>query len=121
MGSAFFLHYNNHLITFMTKIQAISKNKAKSSPYYNIGQLRVDYWNKLKIETSELARCHSGSANEKKHKQLAKALIADLGGVECFFATPGKRRMQKLEKAPNNWSATITGAIQIMWILMNTA
>lgn len=90
----------------MTKIQAISKNKAKSSPYYNIGQLRVDYWNKLKIETSELARCHSGSANEIKHKRLAKALIADLGGVECFFATPGKRRMQKLEKALSNHEHT---------------
>ena len=81
----------------MTKTQKTSKSKSKSSPYYNIGQLRVDYWNKFKIETSELARCHTGSANEKKHKQTAKELIKDLKGVECFFASPGKGRIQRLE------------------------
>ncbi|MGB5458776.1 MAG: ornithine decarboxylase, partial [Eudoraea sp.] len=75
------------------------KNKTKSAPYYNIGQLRVDYWNKLKIETAELARCHKGSANEKRHKQATKELIKDLKGVECFFASPGIARIQRLEKA----------------------
>ncbi|WP_297696294.1 aminotransferase class I/II-fold pyridoxal phosphate-dependent enzyme [uncultured Eudoraea sp.] len=73
------------------------KIKTKSAPYYNIGQLRVDYWNKLKIETAELARCHKGSANEKRHKKAAKELIKDLKGVECFFASPGKGRIRKLE------------------------
>ena len=75
------------------------QNKVKSAPYYNIGQLRVDYWNKLKIETSELTRCRKGSANEKTHKLKVKELIKDLKGVECFFAFPGKERLQKLEKA----------------------
>ena len=75
------------------------KNKSKSAPYYNIGQLRVDYWNKLKIETSELTRCRKGSVNEKTHKQKVKELIKDLKGVECFFAFPGKERLQKLENA----------------------
>ncbi|MGB5204574.1 MAG: aminotransferase class I/II-fold pyridoxal phosphate-dependent enzyme [Eudoraea sp.] len=75
------------------------RNKTKSAPYYNIGQLRVDYWNKLKIETAELARCHKGSANEKRHKKATKELIKDLKGVECFFASPGIARIQRLEKA----------------------
>lgn len=75
------------------------KNKTKSAPYYNIGQLRVDYWNKLKIQTSELTRCHKGSANEKTHKLNVKELLKDLKGVECFFAFPGKERLQKFEKA----------------------
>ena len=75
------------------------QNKVKSAPYYNIGQLRVDYWNKLKIETSELTRCRKGSTNEKTHKLKVKELIKDLKGVECFFAFPGKERLQKLEKA----------------------
>ena len=61
----------------------------KSAPYYNIGQLRVDYWNKLKIVTSELARCNNGSANAKKHIIDAKSLLKDLKGVAVFFATPG--------------------------------
>lgn len=73
------------------------QKKQKSAPYYNIGQLRVDYWNKLKIETSELARCHKGSANEKGHKTKIKELLLNLKGVECFFASPGRERLLKLE------------------------
>ncbi|TXD52113.1 MULTISPECIES: aminotransferase class I/II-fold pyridoxal phosphate-dependent enzyme [unclassified Polaribacter] len=79
----------------MIKIQ----NKSKSSPYYNIGQLRIDYWNKLKIESSELSRCNHGSENEKTHKEVVKNLIKDLKGVECYFASPGIGRMLKLEQA----------------------
>lgn len=75
------------------------QKKSNSAPYYNIGQLRVDYWNKLKIESSELTRCHKGSANEKAHKLKVKELLKDLKSVECFFAFPGKERLQKLEKA----------------------
>ncbi len=73
------------------------QNKRKSAPYYNIGQLRVDYWNKLKIETAELARCHKGSVNEKTHKLKVKEFLKDLKGVECFFAFPGKERIRKFE------------------------
>ena len=75
------------------------QNKRKSAPYYNIGQLRVDYWNKLKIETSELTRCTTGSKDEKTHKLKVEELIKGLKGVECFFASPGKERLQKLENA----------------------
>ncbi|HSM63657.1 MAG TPA: hypothetical protein VK833_06950, partial [Gillisia sp.] len=75
------------------------QKKSKSAPYYNIGQLRVDYWNKLKIETSELSRCHKGSMNEKTHRLKIKELIKDLKGVESFFAFPGIERLHKFEKA----------------------
>ena len=75
------------------------QKKSKSAPYYNIGQLRVDYWNKLKIETSELTRCHKGSMNEKTHRLKIKELIKDLKGVESFFAFPGIERLHKFEKA----------------------
>lgn len=75
------------------------KNKPNSAPFYNIGQLRVDFWNQLKILTSELIRCHKGSENEKIHKQHVKDLLKDLKGVECFFASPGKERLHKLENA----------------------
>ncbi|QHI38437.1 Lysine decarboxylase, inducible [Kordia antarctica] len=90
----------------MTKNQGILNTKLKSSPYYNIGQLRVDYWNKLKIESSELARCNKGSANEKAHKESVKNLIKDLKGVECYFASPGIGRMLKLENSLSNHEHT---------------
>ncbi|WP_242086858.1 aminotransferase class I/II-fold pyridoxal phosphate-dependent enzyme [Aestuariivivens sediminis] len=75
------------------------QKKSKSAPYYNIGQLRVEYWNKLKIETSDLRRCHKGSTNEKVHKQNVRDLLKELKGVEGFFAFPGKERIQKFENA----------------------
>ncbi|MGB5437316.1 MAG: aminotransferase class I/II-fold pyridoxal phosphate-dependent enzyme [Maribacter sp.] len=75
------------------------KTNIKTAPYYNIGQLRVDYWNKLKIVTAELARCKKGSANEKKYISDAKSILKDLKSVAVYFATPGMVRIQKLEKA----------------------
>ena len=75
------------------------QTKTKSAPYYNIGQLRVDYWNKLKMESSELSRSKKGSSDEKDRIIQVTGLIADLKGVECFFAFPGKGQILKLENA----------------------
>ncbi len=70
-----------------------------SAPYYNIGQLRVDYWNDLKKETAEIARSPRGSDEEKEHIQAASELIKVLEGVECFFAFPGMKRLDALKNA----------------------
>ncbi|MGB5191296.1 aminotransferase class I/II-fold pyridoxal phosphate-dependent enzyme [Robiginitalea sp.] len=75
------------------------KTNIKNAPYYNIGQLRVDYWNKLKIATSELSRCRKGSTNEKELRDDTKSLLNDLKGVEVYFAAPGMARLQKLENS----------------------
>ncbi|MGB5653632.1 MAG: aminotransferase class I/II-fold pyridoxal phosphate-dependent enzyme, partial [Robiginitalea sp.] len=75
------------------------KTNIKNAPYYNIGQLRVDYWNKLKIATAELSRCRKGSTNEKELRDDTKSLLNDLKGVEVYFAAPGMARLQKLENS----------------------
>jgi arginine decarboxylase len=75
------------------------KKEVAAELYYNIGQLRVDYWNKLKIVTAELARCDKGSANEKDYIHKATSLLEDLKGVAVYFANPGVNRIQKLENA----------------------
>jgi len=80
----------------------VAKTNIHRSKYYNIGQLRVDYWNTLKITTAELVRLKKGSANEKEKEKRVKELIKDLKGVECFFASPGKECLQKLESTLNN-------------------
>ena len=79
----------------------MSRSKIKSAPYYNIGQLRVDYWNKLKTATSELTRHDGVSARQKKGVTVISQLLTDLKGVECFFAFPGKGLINRLEKALN--------------------
>ena len=75
------------------------KKKPISAPYYNIGQLRVDYWNKLKNETADLARSNRGSGNEKLLITAAKEIIFDLRTVEQFFAFPGVARVTFLDAA----------------------
>ncbi len=71
--------------------------KQLSARYYNIGQLRIDYWNDLKRVTSGLARTKNGPAAEKKGIAKANALLQDLDNVECYFAFPGKHRMAQVK------------------------
>lgn len=77
----------------------MSKKKQTSAPFYNIGQLRVAFWNDLKYATSELARCHHGSANEKRLIDESKDLMKHLTGVERYFAFPGPDLLEKLKES----------------------
>ncbi len=86
-------------LLYIQKTNKVPQNNVKSAHYFNIGQLRVDYWNKLKLASSELARSNKGSENEKEGKKLISELLKDLSGVECFFGSPGLGRFQKLKKA----------------------
>lgn len=73
--------------------------KAISAPYYSIGQLRLDRWNELKIESEELIEAKPGSAAESKHKTSIGQLLSDLAVVEKYFAIPGKAVIEKLIKS----------------------
>ncbi|MFZ1751663.1 MAG: hypothetical protein WAU01_15800, partial [Saprospiraceae bacterium] len=75
------------------------KPNIKTASYYNIGQLRVDYWNKLKIATAELARSDKGTANEALYIHQTETILKDLKTVAAYFATPGAERIQKLERS----------------------
>jgi len=77
----------------------VVKKKSISAPYYNIGQLRVDYWNSLKRESAELAKCKKGSSNEKVRSNKVLEILDDLFGVECYFAFPGMPRVNLLKEA----------------------
>ncbi|WP_417610905.1 aminotransferase class I/II-fold pyridoxal phosphate-dependent enzyme [Owenweeksia hongkongensis] len=76
----------------------MTKKKQISAPYYNIGQLRVDFWTGLKNETTELARCNNGSANQKSHIKEVKEYLRKLESVESFFAFPGFHRMKSFSQ-----------------------
>lgn len=76
-----------------------AKKKQISAPYYNIGQLRVDYWNSLKNESAELARCHKDSADERLHTEKAIGILKELGSVESYFAFPGAARVEFLKSS----------------------
>jgi len=76
----------------------VPHKKYKSAPYYNIGQLRVDFWNRLKNETAELARSARNSKLQKLHEKASVTLLNDLAGVEHYFAYPGEARIKALER-----------------------
>ena len=71
----------------------MTDKRIKSTKFYNIGQLRVQYWNNLKQDTAKLARCQKGSQEEIIHSTSAQELIKELRGVERFFAFPGIQRL----------------------------
>lgn len=75
------------------------RKKAISAPYYSIGQLRLDKWNELKIESEELSHCRNGSSNEAKHKEKIQHLLKDLASVEQYFAIPGTAIIDRLIKS----------------------
>ena len=76
-------------------------NNQIKTRYYNIGQLRVDYWNFLKKETGKLARCVRGSEDEEKYKKSTQKLLKEISEVECYFSFPGKTRLKSFRDAIN--------------------
>ena len=76
----------------------MSEKEIASSHYYNVAQLRVEFWNNLKSEATKLGDCNRGSADEKTHKEKLRNLMEELKGVECFFAFPGKGRLAVLNE-----------------------
>jgi len=74
----------------------VAIKKQINAPYFNIGQLRVDYWNELKNKSTDLSRCNKGTEEEKANVRAIQELIRDLSGVECYFAFPGMLRLKQL-------------------------
>ncbi|CAM4025654.1 aminotransferase class I/II-fold pyridoxal phosphate-dependent enzyme [Gillisia limnaea] len=70
--------------------------KIASSTHYNIAQLRVESWNRLKSESTKLANCNRNSAEQKIHKQNLQKLLKEIEGIECYFAFPGVSRVLSL-------------------------
>ncbi len=79
----------------MTKVNT----KIKSTRYYNIGQLRIEYWNNLKNSTSILSRMSSDTKGLEKQIENVENLLQDLYGVERFFAFPGLYRLKEYQNA----------------------
>ncbi len=75
--------------------------KQISSPYYSIGQLRVEYWNRLKNEASDLANFHKGSTDKNKKIKETRKLLDELLGIEQYFAFPGLHRISHLVESLN--------------------
>ena len=76
----------------------MSSKKTASSHYYNIAQLRVDFWNRIKIESTKLGDSNKGSTEEEDHKKNLKKILKKMEGVECYFSFPGLPRIAALKE-----------------------
>lgn len=74
----------------------MSDIKPISSHHYNITQLRLESWNKLKSESTKLRNCSRGSLEEKELKKEVQTCLKKLEGIESYFAFPGKTQLQAL-------------------------
>ncbi|WP_040556231.1 aminotransferase class I/II-fold pyridoxal phosphate-dependent enzyme [Psychroflexus gondwanensis] len=67
--------------------------KPKMSTYYNISQLRLESWNDLKFESSNLENISKGSVEGDKQIEKVKKIFKRLESIESYFALPGLFRM----------------------------
>jgi arginine decarboxylase len=63
------------------------------STYYNISQLRLESWNDLKFESSNLENISKGSLEGNKQIEKVKKIFKRLESLESYFALPGLFRM----------------------------
>jgi arginine decarboxylase len=77
------------------------RNKQVAAPYYSIGQLRLDFWNGLKNESTQLSHQAHGSKEEKVLFESVSEYLSSLQLVESYFAFPGKITMEKITDLKN--------------------
>jgi arginine decarboxylase len=80
--------------------------KQISAPFYNISQLRVDYWKDLKNLTADLAEAQIDSKDEEKILSDVEALLQLLEGVEQYFVFPGNGVLMQLYRMLNKYEYT---------------
>ena len=79
----------------------MTKKKVVNAPYYNIGQLRMDLWNKLRSASVSLSDSTEGSASSKNLVKDCDVLLNNLSQIEHNFAFPGMRKFMFLQEAFN--------------------
>jgi len=77
----------------------MQNKKIVNAPYYNIGQLRMDLWNKLRSAAVSLADAKENLNPGKAYLENCKILIGQLQNIEHHFAFPGMRRFMALKES----------------------
>ena len=76
-----------------------NKKKPTSTPYYSIGQLRIDQWKELKNKCAELSHSNRDSTHKKQLKNKLEELLKPIKIVEQYYTFPGKTMIGKLANA----------------------
>ncbi|MFH5884842.1 aminotransferase class I/II-fold pyridoxal phosphate-dependent enzyme [Halalkalibaculum sp. DA3122] len=74
-------------------------NDQKSTAHFNVAQLRVDLWNRLRSEVQSIVSDTWESAKNTNHKKEALELLKNLAAVEQYYSFPGSKKVKKLQKS----------------------
>jgi arginine decarboxylase len=77
----------------------MGNKKIINAPYYNIGQLRTDLWNKLRSASLNLAETKEHPNTDRPYLKDCEILIGQLENIEHYFAFPGMRRFLALKES----------------------
>ncbi len=74
----------------------MKRNKIVRTQFYNISQLRINYWNRLKVDTHSLNEIKLDKTKTEKVKARVNQLIEELINIESYFSIPGTARLKTI-------------------------
>jgi arginine decarboxylase len=77
-----------------------ASNKS-STHHFNVAQLRIDLWNRLRSQLHLLQKEEKNGNDSESIKSISK-LLNDLAIVEQYYSFPGKKRVKKLQEIVKN-------------------
>ncbi len=77
----------------------MTKKKVVNAPFYNIGQLRMDLWNKLRSTSLSLSESKQDTASVNANREQCDLLLSQLAHIEHHFAFPGMRKFMSVKEA----------------------
>ncbi len=74
----------------------MKKTNISRTQFYNISQLRINYWNRLKVDSHALNVNNLSNSKQEEIKNRVKQLIDELTNIESYFAIPGTVRLKSI-------------------------
>ena len=78
----------------------MKSTKLSSTHHFNVAQMRIDLWNRLRSELHLLQK-KKKSSDGPENKESVLALLDDLTVIENYYSFPGKKRVKKLQSVVN--------------------
>ncbi len=75
----------------------MTEKKQISAPYYNVRQLRINYWNDLNIQSAELSLSPPKAGKEDNRLLAINKLLEEMNVIESYYAFPGYKLITNLE------------------------
>ncbi|WP_340105761.1 aminotransferase class I/II-fold pyridoxal phosphate-dependent enzyme [Rhodohalobacter sp. 8-1] len=79
----------------------MTASKKSSTHHFNVAQLRIDLWNRLRSQLHVHQKEGKSGVNSASNKSVLE-LLDDISIVEKYYSFPGKKRVKKLQEIVKN-------------------